>query len=137
MTLDEAIAELRELNEEVPKPMRLPTEAEVAKAESTIGLKFHPDYRKFLLEASDVVYGTTEPATITLPKSHTHLPTMCEEAWELGVPDDAVPICEDNGDYFCMDPKGKIFFFSMDGASDETWPDLATWIEQVWIGESE
>jgi len=117
--------------------MRLPTEAEVADAEKEIGVKFHSDYRRFLLEASDVVYGTTEPATITLPDAHTHLPTMCEEAWELEVPKKWLPICEDNGDYFCIDAKGKIHVFSMDGASEETWPNLATWIEQVWIGESE
>ena len=135
MTLNQAISKLRELNETVPKPMRLPTEQEVADVEQELGIKFHPDYRQYLLSASDVVYGATEPATITDPDSHTHLPTICEEAWELDVPKKLLPICEDNGDYYCMNRKGEIVFFSQDGASDEKWKDLATWIEEVWIGE--
>src|SRR3954452_19324417 len=86
MTLDEAIKELRERNEPVPIPQRLPTAAEVDETERQLGVSFHPDYRKYLLEASDVVFGATEPATITDPESHTHLPTVCEEAWDAGVP---------------------------------------------------
>src|SRR5262249_17587290 len=137
-TLDQAIAELRKRNEPVPTPMRLPTEAEVADYESKLEVTFHPDYRKFLLEASDVVFGTLEPATITDPDSHTDLLTGCDGAWEdYEMPRKFLPICEDNGDYYAMNKKGQVVFWSSDGATDEKWPDLATWIEQVWIGESE
>ena len=66
MTIDEAIAKLREMNEEVPKPMRLPTADEVAEVEEELDVKFHPDFRRYLLEASDVVVGTMEPVTIVL-----------------------------------------------------------------------
>jgi hypothetical protein len=136
MTLDEAIAKLHELNEDVPTPPRLPTEDEVAEVESDLGVKFHPDYRRYLLEASDTIYGTLEPATITDPESHTHLPDICETAWEeMELPKKLLPICEDNGDYYCMNKKGEVVFWSHDGATDEKWPDLATWIEQVWIEE--
>src|SRR5437763_993007 len=51
MSIDEAIAALRERNEEVPKPMRLPAAAEVDAAEKELGVTFHPDYRRYLLEA--------------------------------------------------------------------------------------
>lgn len=35
-----------------------------------------------------------------------------------------------------MDMKtGRVSYWSHDGATDESWPDLATWIEEVWIGE--
>ncbi|MDB5329823.1 MAG: cell wall assembly protein [Phycisphaerales bacterium] len=138
MTLDEAIARLRELNETVPIPQRLPTEAEVSAAERELGHPFHPNFRKYLLEASDVVYDTKEPVTITDPDSHTHLQTVCEDAWEqMEVPKKLLPICEDNGDYYCMNKKGEIVFWSGDGATDEKWPSLAAWIEEVWIGEGE
>jgi hypothetical protein len=136
MSLDEAIAQLRELNEEVPRPLRLPTAEDVAKVEQELGVKFHPDYRRYLMEASDVVLGALEPATITRPKSHTHLPRICEDAWEGGVGKQFLPICEDNGDYYCMNEKGQVLFLSHNGTSSESWPDLATWIEEVWIGES-
>jgi hypothetical protein len=55
----------------------------------------------------------------------------------MEVPRKLLPICEDNGDYYCMNKKGEIVFWSADGASDEKWKDLATWIEEVWIGEGE
>ena len=62
---------------------------------------------------------------------------MCQEAWEIGVPEDLIPICQDNGDYYGMNKKGQVVFWSHDGATDEKWKDLATWIEEVWIGESQ
>ena len=137
MTLTEAIAKLRELNEPVPKPLGLPSEMKVQGVQDDLEKKFHPDLKRYLMEASDVVYGTKEPVTIMDPHAHTDLFTVCQEAWEIGVPEDLIPICEDNGDYYCMNKKGQVVFWSHDGATDEKWKDLATWIEQVWIGESQ
>ena len=136
MNIDQAIARLRVLNEEVPQPMRLPTAVEVAEVETELGVKFHPDFRRYLLEASDVVVGAMEPVTITHPDAHTDLRAVAESAWEEAeVPRRLLPICEDNGDYYCMNAKGEIVFWS--GEAGEKWKDLATWIEEVWIGESE
>jgi hypothetical protein len=138
MDLDEAIAALRELNEDVPKPLRLPTEAEVAAVEKKLGVKFHPDFRRFHLEASDVVYGSKEPVTITAPGDHTDLLEVAREAWDTCEIDKTLlPVCEDNGDFYCINPKGEVLFCPHDGASKEKWPSLAAWIEQVWIGEEE
>jgi SUKH superfamily protein len=138
MTLTEAIQQLRDRNQPVPIPMRLPTPDEVAAAEKEIGVQFHPDFRRFLLEAGDVVFGTKEPVTVTDRSFNTHLPTVCETAWEqMEVPKKLLPICEDNGDYFCMNKKGEVVYWSCDGATDEKWKDLASWIEEVWIGEDE
>ena len=138
MTLDQAIAELRDRNEPVPKPMRLPTPGEVAAAEARLGVTFHPDLRKYLLEASDVVFGAMEPVTIADPQSYTDLFSVCEAAWnDMELPRDLLPICEDNGDYYCMNAKGQVVFWSHNGRTDEKWKDLATWIEAVWIGEEE
>ena len=136
MKLPDVLAELRDLNEPVPKPLRLPTKAEVDQAENSLGLKFPGDYRQYLLAASDVVYGTHEPAIVTPDAGHLDLVEMAETAWEeMDVPRDWLPFCEDNGDYYCLRPDGKVKFWSHDGASDETWDDLATWIKEVWIEE--
>ncbi len=140
MTLDEAIVELRRRNEPVPKPPRLPTDDEVNAAEARLGVAFHPDYRRFLREASDVNDNVLEPATITVPESHTHLFRVAERArGRWGVPSDLVPICEDNADYYCMTPDGRVVFGShdMQAASGEEWPDLAAWIEQLWMFDYE
>ncbi len=135
MDISDAIAALRELNEPVPKPFRLPTEAEVNQAERELRVRFHPDYRRFLREGGDVVYGTLEPARVGPDVGHLDLVEVCQDAWNLmDVPHDLLPICEDNGDYYCMNREGQVVFWSHNGADEERWPDLATWIEQVWIG---
>jgi len=134
MNLDRVIHELRKINEPVPRPMRLPTPDEVDRAQQQLGAIFHADYRKYLLEASDIVYGTLEPCTVTPNGGHTDLIAVARDAWDtVGVPQDLIPICEDNGDYYCMDTSGQIVFWSHNGSTDEKWPDLATWIKQVWI----
>jgi hypothetical protein len=135
MTLEDVIQELRALNEPVPNPLRLPTPEEVAQAEQVLGLKFHPDFRKYLLEASDVVYGTLEPVTITVEDEYTDLHKVARDAWESGVSRSLLPVCEDNADFYCINERGEIVYWSHDGPTDEKWPDLATWIQEVWIEE--
>lgn len=135
MDIEQAIAQLRPLNEPVPKPPRLPTEDEVSAAERELGVQFPSDYRRYLLEASDVVYGTKEPCLLTLGPGHLDLVTTAREAWKLGVPRAWLAFCEDNGDYYCLDG-GTVRFWSHNGSTDEHWPDLGTWITDVWIAES-
>ncbi len=130
--LDEAIRELRRLDEPVPHPLRRPTEAEVRDAERRCGATFHRDLRQYLMEASDITYGALEP--VTIDGGHTAIDSVVARARDLGVPDGLVPICEDNGDFYCLTEDGKVAFWSHDGATDEQWPDLATWIREVWIG---
>ena len=141
MTLTDALAALRMRSEPVPMPLRLPTLAEVDAAEVELGVHFHSDYRRFLLEAGDVVFGTLEPAQVTPDAERLSLVDMTHDAREfMDLPKRLFPICEDNGDYYCMRASGKsseVIYWSHDGASDERWDDLAAWIEMVWIGESE
>jgi hypothetical protein len=134
MTLDDAIRELRSCNEPVPIPLRLPTVAEVDEAERRLGVKFPSDFRRYLLEASDVVYGTIEPVTITQPHSHTDLFKVANDAWQgYGVPRDLLPICEDNADFYCINPASEVVFWSHNGGLSEKWPSLAHWVRDVWL----
>lgn len=135
MTLDEAFHELRARNEPVPTPMRLPSESEVSAAEQSLAVPFHADYRRFLLEVSDVVYGTIEPFVLTAPDSHIDLLAEVREAWSSGVPQSQLPFCGDDGNYFCIDSAGVVRYWDHDGTTDEKWPDLAGWITSVWLEE--
>jgi len=137
MNLTQAIRELRELNETVPIPRRLPTEQEINDAEAALGVKFTADYRRFLLEASDVEYGTLEPAVVLPDSGYLNLVEMATEAWdEMELPRKLLPICQDNGDYYCINAQGEIVYWSHNGMTDEKWRDLATWIDEVWIQEA-
>jgi hypothetical protein len=133
MSLADSLQSLRRANQPVPKPMRLPTSGEISLAEKEIGTSFHPDFRRFLLEASDVVFGTMEPVTLTLPGAHTDLRKVTSSARKAGVPKEWLPVCESNGDYFCLLPSGEIRFWSHDGASSESWSSLSEWIDEVWL----
>ena len=139
MTLEHAIKQLRILNEPVPKPQRLPSREEVAEVEKQLGITFHPDLQEYFLTASDVTYGCLEPVTILVDSGHTYMLDVVEDARTIGVPDELMPICDDNSDYYCMTTDGSIVFWSHDagGLTGETWKDLSTWIEEVWIGESQ
>ena len=99
-------------------------------------MKFPADYRRYLLEVSDVVYGTLEPAIVTPDAGHLSLVEMAEIAWdEMEVPRELLPFCEDNGDYYCLNQAGEVEYWSHNGVTDEKWKDLATWIKEVWIDE--
>jgi len=136
MKIAEVIAELRELNQLVQAPLRLPSEGELTAAERLLNRKFPEDYRQYLLEASDVVYGTLEPAVVVPDAGYLYLVELAESAWtEMELPRDLLPICEDNGDYYCLNNNGEVCFWSHNGTTDEKWPDLAAWIKEVWINE--
>lgn len=137
MNIEDAVEELRAVHEPAPKPLRLPTEAEISKAEQQLAMEFPPDYIYFLSHAGDVTYGTIEPALVTPGAGNLDLVKMAKAAWKMGVPRDLLPFCESNGDYFCLQSDGHVVYWAHDGSTDETWPDLAHWIQQVWLEEEE
>ena len=135
MDIETAIRLLQENRESVPKPLRLPTPAEVDAAESDLGLTFHPDYRRFQLEASDCVFGVLEPALV-LPDlmPYLDLRKTATDAWSLGAPKDALPFCHDNGNYYLLNADGKIGFWDHDdGSANFGAGTLADWIVEDWL----
>jgi SMI1-KNR4 cell-wall len=99
VTLDQAIQELKIRSR--TNSMRLPNLREVNEMESFLGITFHPDYVRVLLKASDVDVGFFEPATITEPSYHTHLPAVIARARHYGVPENLLPFCDDSTDFYC------------------------------------
>ena len=133
--MEEVIEQLRELNEPVPVPLELPDEETLVEIQEQILIHLPFELREFLLKVSDVVYGRLEPVTVTDPQSHTYLPEVAATAWDLGVPRDLVPICEDRGDYYCVDQEGEVVLWSGDEAelTDERWDSVWHWARDVWL----
>ncbi len=134
MTLSEAFGKLRERHTETPVQQPLPSSTDVEAVEADLGITLPSDLCRYLLEVSDVFVGTLEPVTLGRIDSHTHLLNVIQSARAYGVPDELLPFCEDNADFFCFNNKGEIEYWSHNGTTDERWPDLATWIEDVWLG---
>lgn len=134
--IDDAIEELKALSIDTPKKPELPDDRLLDECEAKTGFRFSDDYRKFLKQASDVFVGVLSPLIVTENGDDPgELSIALSEAREMGLPNDWLPICEDNGNYYCLLDDGKVRFWSHDGATDESWPDLATWIKTVWIEE--
>lgn len=131
--IDEILDLLRDHNEPVPVPLELPDEDRLVEIEEEILLPIPRDVRTFLLEASDVVYGSLEPITAAEPNSHTYLPEVTATAWSVGVPRYLLPICDDNGAYYCADPDGEILLWRNGDLTDDSWPSIWHWIRDVWL----
>ena len=139
MNLDDAFKELRKRNQRVPKPLRLPTEAEVAHAEYDLEIKFHPDYRRFQLEVSDVVYGVLEPSLV-LPNlmPYLDLRVTARDGWDMGVPKDSLSFCTDNGNFYFIDALGVVRYWDHDSQGESgRRASLSEWIIDDWLFDYE
>lgn len=137
MTLSETFEKLRARHVDTPIQQRLPTESDVDAVEAVLGVSLPSDLRLFLLEVSNVSVGNIEPATLDQLDSHTYILNIIESARRYGVPDNLLPFCEDNADFFCFNERDEVEYWSHNGVTDERWPNLAAWIEDVWLGASE
>jgi len=137
MTLDEAFERLRAAREVTPKTPRLPTAEEVDEAERDLGVRFHPDFRRFQLEVSNVSCGVLEPSVARLDaQPYINLRKVATGGWRLGVPRDALPFCQDNGDYFFITREGRVGLWDHNnaGCALPRCETLADWIIDDWIG---
>ena len=133
--MEEVIEELREQNEPVPVPLELPDDDQLVEIEEQLLINLPFELREFLLKVSDVVYGRLEPVTATDPQSHTYLPDVAATAWDLGLPRDLVPLCQDGRDYYVVDIEGQVTLWDGDDGelTDETWDSVWHWARDVWL----
>lgn len=134
--MEEVIEQLRELNEPVPVPLELPDEETLVEIQEQILIHLPFALREFLLQVSDVVYGRLEPVTAADPQSHTYLPEVASVAWSLGVPRELVPLCEDQGNYYCVEEDGTVLLWEADTGEineDESWESVWHWARDVWL----
>jgi hypothetical protein len=135
-TIEDAIYEIIALADERYSGQPCPEDASIDGFERKYGVKFHKDHRLLLSKASMVCYGVYELLTITDNEdSYLDLGKALFFLREQNISKSWIPICEDNGDYFCIDSDGVVHYWSHNGPTDEKWESLAHWIKQVWIDE--
>ncbi|MDD7804919.1 MAG: SMI1/KNR4 family protein [Endozoicomonas sp. (ex Botrylloides leachii)] len=131
--MEDIIEALRENALDVPTSIPLPNEDDLVNVEEEILIPLPYDLREFLLQVSDVVYGSLEPVTITDPHAHTHLPEVASQAWSIFVPRHLIPICQEGNSYYCISADGEICHWSQEGQSEQTWSSIWQWASNVWL----
>jgi hypothetical protein len=133
--VEEVIEELREKNERVPVPLELPDEDQLVEIEEQLFIDIPFVFKEFLLTVSDVVYGSLEPVTVTDPQSHTYLPEVAATAWDVGVPRELIPICQDGENYYCVEEDGTVVLWDAEEelVVEETWESVWHWARDVWL----
>lgn len=132
--MEDVIEMLREQCESTPVPLTLPEMDDLVEVQEQILIHLPEDLKVFLMEVSDVVFGSIEPVTVTDPSSHTYLPEVAAQAWHDGVEREYIAICAHQGDYYCIDEYGEVRLWHQGEFQDEPWPSIWHWAKQVWLG---
>ena len=131
--MDEIVDELRERNEPVPVPLELPEDDDIVLVEEQILISVPAEFRAFLLEVSDVVYGALEPVTVADPSSHTYLPEVAATAWSMGFPREMIPLCEIPGGYYGVTQDQDVVVWRNGTLEEETWNSVWDWVREIWL----
>lgn len=132
--LHKVISELKRLSGDERNSLPLPDDELIKQYEKEIGFNFTSDYKEAIKTVGNIFYGTIDLLSLTKERNYYgELAPALADAREQGLPETWLPISEDNGSYYCIDPEGIVRYWTTDGYSDDHWPDLASWIKEVWI----
>ncbi|MFK0573323.1 SMI1/KNR4 family protein [Endozoicomonas sp.] len=131
--MEDVMEELRERALDVSIPLELPDEDLLVEVEEQILISIPYEFREFLLQVSDVIYGSMEPVTVTDPHSHTYLPEVAATAWAAGLPRELIPICEHQDNYYGVSEEGEVVLWADGELTEESWPSVWLWVRDVWL----
>ena len=131
--MEDVLDQLREQSMDLAVPLELPDEDTLVEIEEQILISIPYEFREFLLQASDVVYGSMEPVTVTDPHSHTYLPEVAATAWSMGMPRELIPLCEYQGDYYGVAEDGEVVLWAHGEVTEDSWPSVWFWARDIWL----
>ncbi|NVK22065.1 MAG: SMI1/KNR4 family protein [Kangiellaceae bacterium] len=109
-----------------------PTDEEIDKAQQELGFAFPSEYITFLKSGYDLGDIPMEALEIANTPSHVNIYEAVENARKyFNLPTSLLPICEDNGDYYCLNQSGEVVFWSHNGATNEKWSGVSAWREEM------
>jgi len=131
--MEDVVDQLRESNISTASYLELPSEDDLVLVEEEILLPIPREMRSFLLQVSDVIYGSLEPVTVADPGAHTHLPEVTANAWANGLSREFMVLCQVGNDYYCVSQEGEVSLWQEGELADQTWEDVWHWVEEVWL----
>nr|WP_269082397.1 SMI1/KNR4 family protein [Thalassomonas viridans] len=94
--------------------------------------RFHCEYIHFIKSGYDLGDAPLEALEICNPQSHVDIYEVIADARKYyQLPEELLPICEDNSDYYCLNKLGEVIFWSHNGVTDEKWQNVAVWRNQM------
>lgn len=136
--IENVIEELIKVSKNNRFMVDLPNDKTLENYQKEIGISFSQDYTYYLKKANNIFYNLDEIVLVTNRNENesSELKKIIKEARKLGLDEKWIPLCEDNGNYYCLTPKGNVKYYDLNGKSNEEWDSLAFWIKDVWIDEN-
>ena len=131
--MEDVVDDLRENALPLSAPLELPDEDMLVEIEEQILISLPFEFREFLLQVSDVIFGSMEPVTVTDPHSHTYLPEVAANAWAEGMPRELIPVCEHRGEYYGISEDGEVVRWAKGDVTEDSWPSIWHWARDVWL----
>ncbi len=133
--MEDVIELLRERHEGGLVALELPDEDRLVEIEEQLLIPLPGDYKEFLLNASDIICGSLEPATVMDDYAHNFLPEMAANAWDQGMPRYLIPVCEAPNGIYAMSQEGAVLLW-VPGAGiseEEEWGSIWQWAREIWL----
>lgn len=93
-----------------------------------LGFIFSLEYLEFIKSGYDLGDAPLDALEISNPPSYADIFEALESARKYyQLPKDLCPICENNSDYYCLNQKGEVVFWSHNGATDDGWLNVTVW----------
>ncbi|QBY05981.1 SMI1/KNR4 family protein [Thalassotalea sp. HSM 43] len=109
-----------------------PSDIEISEAQQKLGFTFPNDYIDFIKSGYDLGNAPMEALEINNASSHLDIYSAIADAKKFyKLPDELLPICEDNSDYYCLNKSGQVVFWSHNGLTDEMWQNTKEWRNQM------
>ncbi|WNC68616.1 SMI1/KNR4 family protein [Thalassotalea nanhaiensis] len=106
----------------------IPSDSEIKLAQEKLKFIFSPEYIAFIKSGYDLGEAALEALEISNPPSYANIYEVRSDAKKYyDLPDELLPICEDNSDYYCLNTDGEVVFCSHNGATNERWENVAVW----------
>ncbi len=105
-----------------------PSDKEIAEAQEKLGFIFPPEYIDFIKSGYDLGEAPLDALEISNPPSYAGIFEALESAKKhYHLPKGLYPICENNSDYYCLNQKGEVVFWTHNGTTDERWLNVTVW----------
>ena len=133
--MEDVIELLRERHEGGLVALELPDEDRLVEIEEQLLIPLPGDYKEFLLNASDIICGSLEPATVMDDYAHNFLPEMAANAWDQGMPRYLIPVCETPEGIYAMSQEGSVLLWvAGEGIrEEEEWGSIWQWAREIWL----